>query len=95
MSSTQKLNRKTGKTNETICWIGDVDGHVSLIDQTKLPDELTRIDCQDVESVWEAIKTLRVRSAQRLGLQRLTESLSECKRWVTRIQRFFLDDLPK
>ena len=53
---------------ETIRWEGDTHGHLSLIDQTLLPTELQRIDCGDVETVWEAIKMLRVRGAPAIGI---------------------------
>ncbi|HEV7279997.1 MAG TPA: S-methyl-5-thioribose-1-phosphate isomerase [Pirellulaceae bacterium] len=52
----------------TISWEGDVRGSLSLIDQTKLPGELLRIPCDSVESVWEAIKRLRVRGAPAIGI---------------------------
>lgn len=54
--------------SETIQWHGEVDGHVDLIDQTLLPNELLRITCRDVETVWEAIKMLRVRGAPAIGI---------------------------
>ena len=50
----------------TIEW---VDGRIHLIDQTLLPNEFNQIYCDDVESVWEAIKSLRVRGAPRLVLR--------------------------
>lgn len=53
---------------ETLRWVGDVDGHLELIDQTRLPTELVTIECRDVESVWEAIKMLRVRGAPAIGI---------------------------
>ena len=53
---------------ETLEWVGDVDGHLVLIDQTLLPAELRRIDCRDVPAVWEAIRALRVRGAPAIGL---------------------------
>lgn len=49
----------------TIEW---VDGRIHLIDQTLLPNELVQIYCDDVESVWEAIKSLRVRGAPAIGI---------------------------
>ena len=52
----------------TITWIGDVDGHVRLIDQTLLPTRLEYRDCKKVEEVWEAIKVLRVRGAPAIGV---------------------------
>ncbi|MBN1347154.1 MAG: S-methyl-5-thioribose-1-phosphate isomerase [Phycisphaerae bacterium] len=53
---------------KTIEWIGDVDGHIRMIDQTLLPGELRMIDCRDLPTVWEAIKMLRVRGAPALGV---------------------------
>ena len=52
----------------TLHWIGDVQGHLRLVDQTRLPTELVEIDCRDVETIWEAIKTLRVRGAPAIGV---------------------------
>jgi methylthioribose-1-phosphate isomerase len=52
----------------TLHWIGGVDGHLRLIDQTQLPATLVEIDCREVESIWEAIKTLRVRGAPAIGI---------------------------
>jgi len=53
---------------ETLQWIGGPGGHLRMIDQTLLPVELVEIDCGEVESVWEAIKTLRVRGAPAIGI---------------------------
>ena len=53
---------------ETLRWIGGVDGHLQMIDQTLLPVEFVEIDCRDVEAVWEAIKMLRVRGAPAIGI---------------------------
>ncbi len=53
---------------ETLQWIGGPDGHLRMIDQTRLPVELLEIDCRTVECVWEAIKTLRVRGAPAIGI---------------------------
>jgi len=52
----------------TLQWIGDVHGCLRLIDQTKLPTELTYLDCQSVEAVWQAIKQLSVRGAPAIGI---------------------------
>ncbi len=52
----------------TIVWIGGVDGHVRLLDQTLLPTRLEYRDCRGVEDVWEAIKVLRVRGAPAIGI---------------------------
>ena len=49
-------------------WIGQADGRLRLIDQTKLPGSLTYIECHDVEQLWEAIKSLRVRGAPAIGI---------------------------
>ncbi len=52
----------------TIEWEGGMDGKAKLIDQTLLPGELKFIYCDSVESIWEAIKTLRVRGAPAIGI---------------------------
>ncbi|WP_145263557.1 S-methyl-5-thioribose-1-phosphate isomerase [Planctomycetes bacterium Pan216] len=49
-------------------WVGDIDGFVRLIDQTRLPSELVQIDCRDAATIWEAIKMLRVRGAPAIGI---------------------------
>ncbi len=49
-------------------WVGGADGHLQMIDQTLLPVEFKEIDCCDVETVWEAIKMLRVRGAPAIGI---------------------------
>jgi methylthioribose-1-phosphate isomerase len=52
----------------TIAWIGGIDGHARLIDQTLLPTELAYRDIHTVEEMWEAIKSLRVRGAPAIGI---------------------------
>jgi methylthioribose-1-phosphate isomerase len=49
-------------------WVGGVDGHVELIDQTLLPGRLERLPCRDVDTVIEAIQSLRVRGAPAIGI---------------------------
>jgi len=53
---------------ETLSWHGDRFGTLKMIDQTLLPTELKMIECRDVETVWEAIKMLRVRGAPAIGI---------------------------
>jgi methylthioribose-1-phosphate isomerase len=53
---------------ETLRWLGGVEGHLRMIDQTLLPCKFKEIDCRDVETVWEAIKMLRVRGAPAIGI---------------------------
>ena len=53
---------------DTLHWVGDVDGHLVMIDQTLLPTEFVEIELHDVEGVWEAIKSLRVRGAPAIGI---------------------------
>ncbi len=54
-----KLNFKT------LEWI---DSKLRLLDQTKLPEKLVYIDCEDFKSVASAIKTLQVRGAPAIGI---------------------------
>jgi methylthioribose-1-phosphate isomerase len=53
---------------ETLRWIGASDGHLVMIDQTKLPLEFTELACHEIEVVWEAIRSLRVRGAPAIGI---------------------------
>jgi methylthioribose-1-phosphate isomerase len=53
---------------QTVRWVGGLDGRMELIDQTLLPTELKYITCRTVEEVWEAIKVLRVRGAPAIGV---------------------------
>jgi len=52
----------------TLRWMGGVQGHLRLIDQTLLPTQCVEIDCRTVEEVWEAIRALRVRGAPAIGV---------------------------
>ncbi len=53
---------------KTIEWIGGLDGHVAMIDQTLLPGEARIIQCCDVEAMWDAIKRLCIRGAPAIGI---------------------------
>jgi len=50
---------------ETLIWKNDA---LRLIDQTQLPEKRVTIDCRDVETVAEAIQSLRVRGAPAIGV---------------------------
>ena len=53
----------------TLHWEGDAAaGRLRLIDQTLLPETCAEIDCRDVPTVWEAIRSLRVRGAPAIGI---------------------------
>ena len=52
----------------TIEWIGDHTGFLRLLDQTRLPTELTYRDCRTAAEVVEAIRALRVRGAPAIGV---------------------------
>ena len=52
----------------SVQWVGGVDGHVELIDQTLLPARIERLACRDVDTVIEAITSLRVRGAPAIGI---------------------------
>ena len=49
-------------------WQGDETGHLDILDQTRLPEHLEWRACRDVDSVVEAIKSLRVRGAPAIGI---------------------------
>jgi methylthioribose-1-phosphate isomerase len=52
----------------TIRWTDDVDGHLVLLDQTRLPGEVVYLECRTAEDVWQAIKRLAVRGAPAIGV---------------------------
>jgi len=52
----------------TIRWVGGLDGHIELVDQTLLPEKLQVKCCQEVEQLSEAIRSLRIRGAPALGV---------------------------
>ncbi|MEX0741206.1 MAG: S-methyl-5-thioribose-1-phosphate isomerase [Phycisphaeraceae bacterium] len=60
--------QKLEQAHPTLEWIGETDGYLRLIDQTKLPGQLVFLDCRDVQSVWDAIKRLSVRGAPAIGV---------------------------
>lgn len=54
---------------QTLRWVEDGSGgHLVLIDQTLLPQQVQWLDCHDVQTVWEAIRALRVRGAPAIGI---------------------------
>ena len=58
-----------GRAFRTVQWIGDAaTGRLRMIDQTLLPTQFVEIDCDDVESVWAAIRRLSVRGAPAIGV---------------------------
>ena len=68
MSMPPAATLQTGSDLRTLEWVGGVDGCLRLIDQTRLPTEVVRLDCRDVETLFEAIRNLRVRGAPAIGV---------------------------
>ena len=52
----------------TIQWVGNVEGHLELLDQRQLPTDVVILPIHTVEEVWDAIKTLAVRGAPAIGV---------------------------
>lgn len=55
-------------TIDTLRWAGPPDNCLIIIDQTRLPTELVEIELPDIDAVWEAIKSLRIRGAPAIGI---------------------------
>ena len=53
---------------DTLKWVGEINGHVEMIDQTLLPSQYEMITISDIKAMWEAIKVLRVRGAPAIGI---------------------------
>lgn len=62
------MNTPSPNEIHTVCWQGDSNGYLEILDQTALPTEVKYIACKDVPSVIEAIKMLRVRGAPAIGI---------------------------
>ncbi|MBN2448670.1 MAG: S-methyl-5-thioribose-1-phosphate isomerase [Phycisphaerae bacterium] len=57
-----------GRLPRTLEWVGGSDGHLRMLDQTRLPTELLMRDCRSAEEVWQAIRELCVRGAPAIGV---------------------------
>jgi methylthioribose-1-phosphate isomerase len=70
LKASEKMSKiARSQTLSTLRWVGDSStGYLKLVDQTLLPIEHVEIDCRDVPTVWEAIKSLRVRGAPAIGV---------------------------
>jgi methylthioribose-1-phosphate isomerase len=53
---------------QALKWIGGIDGFLELVDQRRLPGEFVKLQCREIEQVYEAIKTLAVRGAPAIGV---------------------------
>jgi len=53
---------------QAVKWIGNIDGYLELVDQRRLPGEFVKLKCRDVETLFDAIKTLAVRGAPAIGV---------------------------
>jgi methylthioribose-1-phosphate isomerase len=53
---------------KSVRWEGGPSGTLWLLDQTLLPGEVKAIPCRNVETVFEAIRSLRVRGAPAIGI---------------------------
>lgn len=58
----------TGAAPQSLRWIGGAEGHLELLDQTRLPGRIEWVSCADVPTVIEAIQSLRVRGAPAIGI---------------------------
>ena len=62
------MNKCISNEINTVCWQGNTDGYLEILDQTKLPTQIANIVCKDVPAVIESIKSLRVRGAPAIGI---------------------------
>jgi methylthioribose-1-phosphate isomerase len=53
---------------QALKWVGGVDGFLELVDQRLLPTKFVKLQCRDIEQLYEAIKTLAVRGAPAIGV---------------------------
>ena len=62
------MERTTGAAPVSLRWVGGPEGHLDLLDQTRLPGRMEWVSCADVAAVIEAIRSLRVRGAPAIGI---------------------------
>ncbi len=62
------MNTRLPNKINTVCWQGDSNGHLEILDQTKLPTQISHVVCKDVSTVVESIQSLRVRGAPAIGI---------------------------
>lgn len=67
-SDTDAQSLRPAGLPETVRWHGGENGHLTVLDQTRLPGDIRHLTCETVEQVWEAIKSLRVRGAPLIGV---------------------------
>ena len=65
--SPREMNRVT-HLYKTLCWTGDANGQLLLLDQTRLPLHVEHTLCTTAEDVWNAVKVLKVRGAPAIGV---------------------------
>ncbi|WLD10104.1 S-methyl-5-thioribose-1-phosphate isomerase [Planctellipticum variicoloris] len=81
----------TATTNPrlAVAWIGELDGYLQLLDQTRLPTEVVDLPCQTVEVVWEAIRKLSVRGAPAIGVAAAYGTVVGCQTAVNESREAF------
>ncbi len=75
---------------KTVQWRGD---RVVIIDQTLLPGEYVELSIADKETMWEAIKNLRVRGAPAIGIAAALGLAAEMLKSSSRDREGFLAEL--
>jgi methylthioribose-1-phosphate isomerase len=65
---TQFVPCSTSSRPPTLQWVGDIDGHLELLDQRLLPTKTVCLRINTAAELWEAIKTLAVRGAPAIGV---------------------------
>ncbi len=91
---------------QAVKWIGGTDGCLELVDQRRLPVEFVSLQCRDVQTLFEAIKTLAVRGAPAIGvagayglvltLQKLTkkDSIANALEALAEARRYLVSSRP-
>lgn len=81
----------TATTNPrpAVAWVGELDGYLQLLDQTRLPTEVVDLPCRTVEVVWEAIRKLSVRGAPAIGVAAAYGTVVGCQTAVNEPREAF------
>ncbi len=95
MAATRKSDWTKTLPFATIEWKGGIEGSARLLDQTRLPAEVVYIDCNELEQMWEAIRTLRVRGAPAIGIAAAMGVVLGIRRSRATTRAAFIADLKK
>ena len=72
-----------------------IPGHVRILDQTKLPEQIIHIDTADIKIIFNAIKTLQVRGAPAIGITAAMGIAAAIQKTKYKSSRYMISDIKR